>query len=280
MMGARLVAVLALAGVAVGLQTQGQVMSIYLNPAASQPATMTLGAGDRKMRFSSQSGTLELSSATQSVFSMEPTVMGEGHIKDEVVGAVDIKGGMSVTSIFSDDYEILSAENQLQKWLIAGNCDDPFVDESLGNAGYTSSLGGNLTIQKCAGLWMLGGPDKLASAEISKTYFLPAHSEVKVTARYSFIDNWDDDTGYMKIDSEVVWTEEYTWCPQFFTFVCPKGHNACGSEFYPDKLSRLISVSVPHSDDKLTLTFGSTIPGELSPNEVSYGISGVSIEVR
>merc|ERR1711998_298817 len=182
------------------------------------------------MRFSSQSGTLELSSATQSVFSMEPTVMGEGHIK----------GGMSVTSIFSDDYEILSPENQLQKWLVAGSADDPFVDEALGNAGYVSTLGGNLTIQKCAGLWMLGGPNKLASAEISKTYYLPKHSEVKVTARYSFVDNWDDDTGYMKTDNQVVWTEEYTWCPQFFTFVCPKGHNACGSEFYPDKLSRLL----------------------------------------
>jgi hypothetical protein len=274
----RFLAILAL--VQAVLAQSGGLMSIYLNPGQNKPATVTLGAGARKMRFSAQGGVLELASANQSVFTMEPTVIGDGQFADEVIGMVDVKGGMSVTSIFSDDYEILSPENQLQKWLIAGSADDPFVDEALGNAGYVSTLGGNLTIQKCAGLWMLGGPNKLASAEISKTYYLPKHSEVKVTARYSFVDNWDDDTGYMKIDNQVVWTEEYTWCPQFFTFVCPKGHNACGSEFYPDKLSRLISVVVPHSADTITLAFGSTIPGELSPTEVSYGISGVSIEVR
>jgi len=265
---------------AVATVNAGSLMSIYVNNGADKPASLTLGSGASKMRFSAATGALELASANQTVFTMEPSILGEGAYTDEVIGAVDVKGGMQVTSIFSNDYEILSPENQLQKWLIAGNADDPFVDEALGNAGYASSLGGNLTIQKCAGLWMLGGPNRLGSAEVTKTYTLPKHTEVKVTARYSFIDNWDDDTGYMKLDGQTVWTEEYTWCPQFFTFICPKGHNACGSEFYPDKLSRLISVSVPHTKDTLTVTFGSTIPSELSPAEVSYGISGVTVEVR
>merc|ERR550537_828144 len=92
---------------------------------------MTLGSGASKMRFSAASGTLELASANQTVFTMEPSLLGEGAYTDEVIGAVDVKGGMEVTSIFSDDYEILSPENQLQKWLIAGNADDPFVDEAL-----------------------------------------------------------------------------------------------------------------------------------------------------
>merc|ERR1711998_541802 len=113
----RFLAILALAQAV--LAQSGGLMSIYLNPGQNKPATVTLGAGARKMRFSAQSGVLELASANQSVFTMEPTEIGDGQFVDEVIGTVDVKGGMSVTSIFSDDYEILSPKKKKKKVLCA-----------------------------------------------------------------------------------------------------------------------------------------------------------------
>jgi len=75
-------------------------------------------------------------------------------------------------------------------------------------------------------------------------------------------------------------TEQYTWCSQFFTMMCPQGSSACGKSEYPDKLSRLVSVSMAHTDPTLTVTFGTNIPAEVPSCDVSYGISAVVIEVR
>jgi len=62
--------------------------------------------------------------------------------------------------------------------------------------------------------------------------------------------------------------------------MCPAGSSACGKDQYPDKLSRLISVSMTHSDPTLTVKFGTNIPSSVPSCEVSYGISSVVIEVR
>merc|ERR1711998_33424 len=115
----------------------------------------------------------------------------------------------------------------------------------------------------------------------------PNHAEIQITARVHFLDNWDDDTMWMKAGSPgtvsvspPVWAEEYTWCPQFFTFMCNGGVSACGKAHYPDKLSRLVTVSMEHSAPDLTLQFGTNIKAGTPPCEVSYGVSHVTVEVR
>merc|ERR1712098_167796 len=107
---------------------------------------------------------------------------------------------------------------------------------------------------------MIGGPYQLANDTVVKTYSLPAHAQVQVTARVNFIDNWDDDQMFMKLDGEYVWTEQYSWCTQMFTLMCSSGHNACGKPEFPDRLSRFVQVTLPHTGPTLTVEFGTTIP--------------------
>lgn len=54
--------------------------------------------------------------------------------------------------------------------------------------------------------WFLGGPCVIADGEVRKTFTdLPPHTQIKVTAQYHFIDNWQGETGYAKIEG----TEEH-----------------------------------------------------------------------
>jgi len=229
------------------------------------------------MKISVNNDVLSLANSNQTVLSISPLVQAGTDSGEQILGYVEVMGGISANNLYSDIFEIVSAQNQLQNWLVADGGDDTFVNSTLG---WATASGKPLTVQQCAGISILGGPNSLNSDSISKTYDLPKHAEVKVTARISFIDNWDDDTAWMKLDGEFMWTEEYNWCPQFFTMMCAKGYNACGKPQYPDKLSRVISVGMPHTAPTLTVEFGTTIPVEVSASEVSFGISSVFIEVR
>lgn len=265
----------ALVGLAAATEGPGTT-TIFVNN-GEKPASIVMGQGNKKLKFMASDNKLELQSANGTVFTVTPLQVESSAFTEELVGSVEMQGALSVRDIYSEDFEITSAENELQGWLIAGDADDVFVNSTLG---WATSSGKPLSVQKCGGVSMLGGPGSINSDSVSKTYSLPKHAEVQITARITMGDNWDDDTAFMKVDGEYLWTEEYNWCAQFFTMMCAKGHNACGKPEYPDKLSRLVSVSVPHTAPTMTVEFGTTIPAEVPPSEVWYGISSVSVEVR
>merc|ERR1712048_1297090 len=210
----------------------------------------------------------------------------------QVLGTMRI-GSFAANSIVAEDFEARSDDFPNQNWLAARM--DTFTNGTDGwqilpvalSAG--SADNEDLGTSKCGGLGeILGGPCKTSYHTIEKTYAdLPNHAEIQITARVHFLDNWDDDTMWMKAGSAgtvsvsaPVWAEEYTWCPQFFTFMCNGGVSACGKAHYPDKLSRLVTVSMEHSAPDLTLQFGTNIKPGTPPCEVSYGVSHVTVEVR
>ena len=82
--------------------------------------------------------------------------------------------------------------------------------------------------------WFLG---PYGSAEISKTFVLPSdHTQAKLQANFHFLDGWDEQIAYMKINGKVVWQQGHSMCSTFsvipeLTEVClQKGINACGGE--------------------------------------------------
>jgi len=252
-------------------------MNVIVDNGPTNPSVIVLGQADKKIMVSVQNNIFQIASANQTLFTVSPLTQTGSAFTDQIMGTVQAQGRLTAVNLISDDYEIVSSDNQLQNWLVIDGGDDSFVNSTLG---WGSASGRPLSVQQCAGVSVLGGPNTLNSDTISKTYNLPKHAQVRVTATFSFIDNWDDDTAFMKIDGQYMWTEEYNWCNQFFTMMCSKGYNACGKPQYPDKLSRVISVSTPHNSPTLTVEFGTTIPVEVSASEVSYGISTVFIEVR
>merc|ERR1711965_99863 len=206
---------------------------------------------------------------------------------EQVIGTFRM-GSFAANSIIAEDFEARSDDFPNQNWLSVRM--DTFNNGTDGWKILPAALTGenadseDLETSKCGGLGeLLGGPCGTSYHTIEKTYSdLPNHAEVQITARVHFIDNWDDDTLWMKAglpgqttDSPPVWAEEYTWCPQFFTFMCKGGVSACGKSHYPDKLSRLITISMEHTNPDLTLQFGTTLRLGTPACEVSYGVSHV-----
>eukprot|EP00298_Acanthocystis_sp_HF-20_P022703 c30798_g1_i1.p1 GENE.c30798_g1_i1~~c30798_g1_i1.p1 ORF type:complete len:276 (-),score=103.53 c30798_g1_i1:45-872(-) len=253
-------------------------MSIYVNAGLGKDSTVSLGSGNKQVVMHANNNKFSITSNGKDVLSMTPLSKDSAAFTPEVLGGFVINS-LVAQSIYSDDFEIVNPDAPFQQWLVVD--DDTFIN---GTDGWSAQTGPELTTSRCGGLTVLGGACQTSSQTVSKTYNLPKHAQVQVTARFHFIDNWDDDTAWMKLSTangdSVMWTEQYTWCSQFFTMMCPKGNSACGKEEYPDKLSRLVSVSMDHSDPTLTVSFGTNIPDIVPACEVSYGISSVVIEVR
>ncbi len=69
----------------------------------------------------------------------------------------------------------------------------------------------------------LGGHCNLSYNEVSKTFKnLPEHSKLKINAAYHMLDSWDGETGYMKVDDQIVWSRKGE--------SSEKGINLCGGD--------------------------------------------------
>lgn len=126
----------------------------------------------------------------------------------------------------------------------------------------------------------LGGHCRLGSNNtISRQWDkLPSHSLVKITGRVHFFDQWQGESVFITIDGGMpIWTESWHWCDKVLTSDCiKKGLDVCGRST-PDRLSTLVDISLPHSADSLTLSFGSTISSDRSSCDISYGIDDIGI---
>lgn len=105
----------------------------------------------------------------------------------------------------------------------------------------------------------LGGHCAFSSDEASKMFEnLPAHSHVRITASYHFLDQWAGETGFATVDGRYVWADR---CGSKTASIMP-GINVCGGDAADLKLASPIDVSFPHSADSLKLAFGSSLKGD------------------
>ena len=69
----------------------------------------------------------------------------------------------------------------------------------------------------------LGGHCNFSFNEVFKIYKnLPEHKTLRVNAGFHMFDSWDGETGYMKIDGEIIWTKQ--------GHHSEKGVNICGGD--------------------------------------------------
>ena len=69
----------------------------------------------------------------------------------------------------------------------------------------------------------LGGHCNFSFNEVSKIYRnLTEHNSLRVNAAFHMFDSWEGETGFMKIDDEIVWTKQGTHSD--------KGINICGGD--------------------------------------------------
>ena len=134
-------------------------------------------------------------------------------------------------------------------------------------------------VTECGGIRMLGGYCQFGGGEFKKTFDnLPTHSQLRIQATFHFIDAWDNEAGYMRINNGRNGDLQYAWIERYSAFVGSNGINVCGGRWPEGKFSSPIDVVIPHKTGSVTLGFGSTV--EQDPCDESFGVSGIRIYVR
>ncbi|CDU18830.1 hypothetical protein YYC_05204 [Plasmodium yoelii 17X] len=129
---------------------------------------------------------------------------------------------------------------------------------------------------KCGGINLLGGYGKLSKGSISKTFEnIPSHIQIQIKSNFHFIDNWNNQTAYLKIGTDknnlfYVWTDTHSNLNKNNSI------NICGNPTPETKYFSIIDIIIPHNSSTLFVEFGTNIQ-EDNPNDISWGISNFQL---
>lgn len=147
-------------------------------------------------------------------------------------------------------------------------------DFSITPSGWT-----NNTVSECGGINMLGGYCHFGGGEVQKTFNdLPSHTSVRIQATYHFIDAWDTESGFMRVNNGKDGEMQYLWIDRYSAFAGNNGINVCGGRWPEGKFASPIDAVIPHKATSIKIGFGSTI--EQDPCDESFGVSGLRIYIR
>jgi len=126
-------------------------------------------------------------------------------------------------------------------------------------------------ITQCAGLYILTIDDSKSGVE--KTYSkLPRHTQLRITATAHFIDDWQEETAFMRLNDQYAWTESHGLRNGALSI------SVCGSQLFPEtKFSVPIDISIPHTADSVKISFGTTTE---KGSQARFGLSSVSVHTR
>eukprot|EP00824_Muranothrix_gubernata_P024518 TRINITY_DN7251_c0_g1_i1.p2 TRINITY_DN7251_c0_g1~~TRINITY_DN7251_c0_g1_i1.p2 ORF type:complete len:358 (-),score=68.05 TRINITY_DN7251_c0_g1_i1:857-1783(-) len=185
---------------------------------------------------------------------------------------IRVEGPLHVTGSWSfkdqADLPVLSALQMggVRQWKMVVHEDFDVQDEVEGWS--------FLQLSTCAGHSFLGGPCKESGNRLSKLFEkLPPHRQLRVTARYHFIDSWEGETAFLQVDDRVVWMDSHDARPG-----AEKGLNVCGGSAPEVRFNRPIDVTIPHMDDSVNLSFASTM--DKHPCDASFGVDDIMLYVR
>lgn len=137
----------------------------------------------------------------------------------------------------------------------------------------------NNTVTECGGVRMLGGYCQFGGGEVFKVFNnIPKHSKLRIQATYHFIDAWDSETGFMRVNNGKDGEMQYLWIERYSAFVGNNGINVCGGRWPEGKFASPIDVVIPHKSSSIKIGFGATI--EQDPCDESFGVSGIRIYIR
>ena len=125
--------------------------------------------------------------------------------------------------------------------------------------------------------FFLGGHCVASDQEISKTVSLPMpHDQLHLSSIFHFLDSWEGESGYLKIDGNVVWTDTHRSAKLASEFILP---SSCAHSAYADtKMGAKIDLFVPHQESEVTISFGSTLAKD--PCHASWGVDNIEVSVR
>jgi len=191
----------------------------------------------------------------QAVAISSPT--GTLHIAGELaLGAITSNGSISASSFFQQD---------VKQWALKFH--DDFEGQIQGwSTNLTSSCDGNDH--------HLAGHCNVVQDEVKKTFAnLGEHKYIRLQARYHFLDSWEGETAFAKIGDRIVWSDVND-----VRGMHPNSLNVCGGDHPDNKISVPIDVTLPHTGESITISFGSSL--DEHPCNESFGVDDVMISVR
>jgi hypothetical protein len=118
---------------------------------------------------------------------------------------------------------------------------------------------------------MIGGYGQTAGGCNTKTFTgLTAHSAMRVTLSYHFLDSWDFEVGSLQVDGAAKWTLTHR--------LNAASGNVCGNATFGDYLNYPVDVEFAHSGSTATIAVCSNLD-EASTNE-SFGFSDLTVRLR
>jgi|ERR1711912_39654 len=181
-------------------------------------------------------------------------------------GVVAVKGKIQVSGAVAglmnstcDNMEIGGTKQAAMSFL------ETFEDSNHGWSG--------AAVTDCNGNKILGGHCSKSKGEVTKTYTdLPEHSHLELNANFLFLDSWEGESAYAKIDNSFLWLDSYD------SRKVAGAKNVCGGDCPEGRLSQSIRASVPHTGSTATVTFGSTLNEDAC--DESFGVDNVMLKVR
>jgi len=120
----------------------------------------------------------------------------------------------------------------------------------------------------------LAGHCNHVGEEVKKTFkSLGEHSYLRLQARYHFLDSWEGETAFAKVNGRTVWMDTND-----VRGMHPNTLNLCGGDHPDTKFSVPIDITIPHTTDDVEISFGSSL--DESPCNESFGIDDVQISLR
>ncbi|OMJ89222.1 hypothetical protein SteCoe_8608 [Stentor coeruleus] len=135
-------------------------------------------------------------------------------------------------------------------------------------------------ISSCSGSidYFLGGHCKFSNQIVSKSWTLPKHEFVMLQITFHFLDKWEGESAYMKVDGNYVWSESYQACNNLHSSLCVyKGIDVCGDDF-PDRIGYPVKYTGKHTSESIMMEISTTL--DRDPCEASWGIDDVQIFIK
>merc|ERR1712023_181899 len=120
----------------------------------------------------------------------------------------------------------------------------------------------------------LGGHCQETGGSVKKTFTdLGEHKSLRLQAQYHFLDSWENERAWAKINGKTVWTDTND-----IRGLHPSALNLCGGASPDGKFATTIDVVIPHTEGQVEIEFGADL--DEHPCDESFGIDDVSVSVR
>lgn len=238
---------------------------LNLKPEKGQHARVVFGDGSDAISMGvAQGGDFTIEGSNKDLFRLTPG--GEATVsrmKAAVVNAKDLYlGGVSQWRLSLLDTFEASASSEQGTYAKGA----PHVSDAAASRDWNSNR-----LMSCGGVHILLPPAD--SQSLTKTVTVPKNAQVRLEATVHYIDDWQGEVAYLKVDGQYMWAEGHDQSSSLGKL------SVCGSDRFPEgRFAAKVDVTFTNrAAESVVLEFGSNLD---DAGEAYFGISSFSVSTR